>query len=166
MIKLDDHVGKMLVAFDIEVGCSPAFQGISTSNVSPPEIAAKLTDDLRKMFESYCDVHEWILNPVTVTVNPRTGIIKNAETRHKEFEDLLNRAQDAFADSNQQFEEELDLPENNRRGWWHVNGIRHDAHVLADSAREAIKKAQAAEKVGDWESATAHFLGETLPEVF
>lgn len=57
-------------------------------------------------------------------------------------------------------------PHNGTLGYWLVEGIRHDARCKARSAPEAVDKCIAAGAVGDWEAATAVFLGEELPEVF
>lgn len=55
-------------------------------------------------------------------------------------------------------------PDNDRDGFWFVDGIRHDATCRATSAREAIEKCS--EIVGDWESPEARFIGEEMPDVF
>jgi len=57
-------------------------------------------------------------------------------------------------------------PDNGKLGWWSVCGIRHSATAKASSAVEAVEKACKAGLVHDWEMATAHFIGETLPDVF
>ena len=56
-------------------------------------------------------------------------------------------------------------PNNGRKGWWAVRGLRHSAIVRASSAPEAVGKAEKAGAVGDWESGDAQFLGEGLPDV-
>lgn len=56
-------------------------------------------------------------------------------------------------------------PDNGRIGWWHVDGIRHSALVRASSAREAVDKALVDGAVGDWESPSARYMSDTLPDV-
>ena len=50
-------------------------------------------------------------------------------------------------------------------GFWFVSGIRHGAITRASSAEEAIRKSIDAGAVGDWESASADFIGVDMPEV-
>ena len=57
-----------------------------------------------------------------------------------------------------------DNPDNGRLGYWLVEGVRHAARTRASSAAEAITKC--ADEVGDWESPSATFIGEELPDVF
>lgn len=57
-------------------------------------------------------------------------------------------------------------PDNGKHGWWIVEGIRHSAYARAASAPEAIRKADEAGIVQDWEFPEARFWTEELPEVF
>lgn len=57
-------------------------------------------------------------------------------------------------------------PNNGRRGYWVVTGVRNTARTLASSAQEAIDKCVSTGAVGDWESPTAEFWTEQLPDVF
>lgn len=57
-------------------------------------------------------------------------------------------------------------PNNGTLGYWRVSGIRREATTRADSAPNAIAKCISAGAVGDWECATAEFIGVELPEVF
>jgi len=57
-------------------------------------------------------------------------------------------------------------PHNGTVGYWRVTGIRHEATAKAESAPDAIAKCIKAGFVGDWECATAEFIGVELPEVF
>lgn len=55
-------------------------------------------------------------------------------------------------------------PDNGKRGFWKVTGVRHSALVQSDSALNA--KDLASTLVGEWEICAIEFLGTTLPEVF
>lgn len=58
-------------------------------------------------------------------------------------------------------------PDNGKRGWWVVDGIRHHAYAQASSAMEAIAKASTAGLVDEsWEYPEARFWTEELPDVF
>ena len=57
-------------------------------------------------------------------------------------------------------------PDNGKTGWWIVDGIRHHAYARASSAPEAIAMAENAGLVQSWESPTARFWTEKLPDVF
>ena len=77
----------------------------------------------------------------------------------------LAAIQPAFAETEAKRHERIDShPDNGRAGFWHVEGIRHDARTRASSAREAIEKCS--DVVQSWECPAAHFLGNELPEVF
>lgn len=53
-----------------------------------------------------------------------------------------------------------------RDGWWIVDGIRHSARVRARTEAEAIKKAEEAGVVADLEMPTAKFWTKNLPDAF
>ncbi len=73
----------------------------------------------------------------------------------------------AFREADAAQNDELEAnPDNGKTGWWYVDGIRHDATCKASSAPEAVKKCADSGHVGSWESPTARFIGEELPDVF
>lgn len=77
----------------------------------------------------------------------------------------LKTMRPAFEAAEVERQERIDNhPDNGRTGFWIVEGIRHDARTVANSAREAIDKCS--EEVQSWESPEARFLGEELPDVF
>jgi hypothetical protein len=56
-------------------------------------------------------------------------------------------------------------PDNGKKGWWAVWGIRHTAFAQASNALEAIEACHKAEAVdSSWENPTASFVGEN-PQV-
>ena len=81
------------------------------------------------------------------------------------LEEAMEACRPAFEEAETECQERIDShPDNGRLGWWRVDGIRHDAHTRASSAREAIEKCS--EAVQSWESPEATFIGEELPDVF
>lgn len=80
--------------------------------------------------------------------------------------EVLKPIHDAFAEACKERHEKIaNHPDNGKAGWWLVDGIRNSAYVRASSAEEAIRKAEDADAVQDWEQPTANFHAAELGDV-
>lgn len=167
-IRLDDHVGEKLLAVDISCGCSPCFEVVVPATSNFDELIALLQKRVHLAIRETVGQVTWALEPLTVKVHGRSGIIKTPEERAQDIQKILDEVSDACGQAQDDLQKRIDEhPDNGKSGWWYLRGVRHQAHVRASSAREAVDKALAAEKVGDWELITVpDYLGIELPDVF
>ena len=122
-------------------------------------IIAKTDSDRAESIHTLSEMHRRHLES-----SPRCQTAQDALPSMKDLQESLGPV---FREAAEKREAELDAhPDNGKLGYWHVDGIRHDARCKASSAREAVDKCVADGAVGDWESPTATFIGEELPEVF
>jgi hypothetical protein len=167
--KLNDNVGKMLVALDISAGCSPFVRAIVPPTRMPPESYAEtlryaLDKALRDVLGD--DIEFALDEEIKVSIHPQSGIIKTQEDRDAAHRKILAEIQEMVAEGDKRHDLAMaNHPDNGKLGYWRVEGVRHNAIVKASSAPEAIEKALKTEAVGSWESPDATFIGEELPEV-
>jgi hypothetical protein len=166
-LDLDDHVGRTLLALDLNGGCSPTIQAILPGS-------ADLEEEVRNFnaaFQEFMDEQflpgkwEWVLDngKPKFSLHGRSKVIKPRAERSAEFDAMLAKLhglQDSAPPKPVTHEKDGTL------GWWRVDGVRHGAIVKASSAAEAIDKAVTSDAVGSWESPDAEWIGEELPEVF
>lgn len=166
-IDIDGHVGRTLLAIDIERVCSPAIQAILPAGANPDDAVR----EFNAAFAEFMDEHflpgkwEWSLDDgrSRFVLNARSGVIKSKEDRIAEFDKLLSAIHET-----QEASPPKPPPTHEKDGtlgWWHVDGVRHSAIVKASSAAEAVKLAEDADAVHSWESPDADWIGEELPNV-
>lgn len=165
-IELDDHVGRTLLAMDLNGACSPTIQAILPNGVDLNDVVR----DFNAAFTAFMDGYfpgewEWVLDngEPKFSLHGRSNVIKPREERIAEFSAMLARLHEL-----QEKTPPKPPPTHEKDGtlgWWRVDGVRHDAIVKASSAAEAIDKAVKADAVGSWESPDADWIGEELPEV-
>ena len=153
MKNLNENVGKLLIALNLNTGTTPTIETIKDSNIEPEKFLQDLNLAFKNLLEQHLGVTKNVLNkPLEFSLHTRTGIIKSAEERKKEWDTIL----DALHSIKEP--EKAPNPDDGKTGYWLVNGIRHSAVVLASTEKEAIKNAEP--DVQDWESPNACFKGE------
>lgn len=85
----------------------------------------------------------------------RKAFDKALDKLGKDWRRISDRRQKAMAED----------PNNGKKGWWRVSGVRHNALVRASSALEAVEKVEKKGAVGSWEYPSAEFIGTRLPDV-
>lgn len=170
-MNLDEHVGKKLIALNINITSSPTIEAIMPFYTQEHEIAKILQEHLRDAVDDLLGPNfAWTVSPLTVEVHPRTGVIKTLEERKAALKELCKMTQEdekAQKETERKFQYDLDNhPQNGKLSWWYVGGVRHEAHVRASSAREAYNKVIKSEIVGEWEATMPDYIGAELPDVF
>jgi hypothetical protein len=159
----DRHVGELEVRLEFSKirGCVPA--GTDTAR-----LLAGLRGDLEAVFKKHFADHElvWGEEFAQFECGFEPELIKTREEAAAAWEETRRVLGECWAAADERRQERLAAnPDNGKLGWWQVEGVRHDALVEASSAAEAVTKAIAAGKVGDWEAPEADYIGEELPEV-
>ena len=163
IMDLDKHIGKQLVRVDIEALASPAFEVILPAGMDAEKCIGELQTKLRECIASHFDCPlEWsITEEIKVSVLCST-IIAPLEEREKAFKDFMMQI---AVDGERQLQERMaNGPDNGKFGYWHVSGVRHDCYVKTYSAPTAIAKAIEKGPVDDWESPSAYYIGDKLPD--
>lgn len=165
-LDLDQHVGKLCVSFDFG-SISPTIVGAVAPETNVDELLAAIQDDLLAVLDKHLPAYSVALDRdlLKITDFRKPEIIRPREERDAELEESRAFLTDFFQVGEAARQEKLaNDPNNGKLGYWEVVGVRHDCIVHASSALEAIEKAS--DRVGDWESPDAHFIGEQMPEVF
>lgn len=158
------HVGEMEIRLDFEKvrGCVPA-------GTDPAKFLAALQADLSAALGKHFTDHELIWGDEFAKFEygwEEPEIIKTRKEAAADWEAARESMAQCFTDADERRAEQLAAdPNNGKQGYWRVEGVRHEAIVQASSATEAVGKAVVAQAVGDWESPTAMFIGEEMPEV-
>jgi hypothetical protein len=160
-----EHIGKKFLTVDVRSSLSPAFRTYIPADADEAALCRELQ---RRMQDAIRDVFgevDFPLEPAPTVEPLHCKLARPFEEEKAESDALLESLRESHIASHEARVAELKAnPDNGKDGWWSVDGIRHSAVVKATSALEAIEKAE--RHVGDWESPTVQFIGETLPEVF
>jgi len=162
------HVGQKLICIDIKSICSPALWAIVDKDVDAKKLVKTLERRLQEVVREVLGENiDWTMRPIEAEI-VKEEIIEPQEIRNQKFNDAMKEIQEDAQKADDRLNEEIENhPDNGKTGWWYISGIRHEAHVKASSAREAIDKAIKSDKIGDWEiCCVPTFVGEKTPEVF
>lgn len=164
---MDEHVGMLRLMLDLHAGMSPTITAIVDPTVSPQVVADFITRDIHEAIRRHIGTYtDNTVDGIRVTVHPATGIIKTQAEERADFKSQLEAIHVSLRHADEKRHiATMEHPDNGKRGFWHVKGIRHNCIVKnVSSAQEAIDKAS--EMVGSWESPEASFIGEEMPDVF
>lgn len=165
---MDEHVGKKLLRVDLNASCSPCITAIMAPDADLEVIAELLSADLDDMLRDRLGEYEWCLqSSPKFTVRPGSGIIKPEAEQRAEWRSHLEKIHEATAAADiERTRRRADNPDNGKRGWWRVDGIRNSCLVgNVSTEQEAIDKAAVAGQVHEWETPDASFVGVDLGEV-
>jgi Icc-related predicted phosphoesterase len=120
------------------------------------------------------DQESFRIGRTTILSNQRGYPNENIDNYHSDYiyklrnrEESLKHVQDTFAEyggfsfHNQDFGNH---PDNGKKGYWQVIGVRHQALVQTNHAERAIKLAK--DSVHEWELSDVKYIGKSLPDVF
>ena len=156
----DKFIGEQSMYLDAD-GLSPLFRCIIPSNADHVAVVDAIVADIRAVLEKHCIAVEFtsdICDHNILRVSHVETIVSKAEQSER-WDQNLREIQQGAAKAHEAYQQQLrDNPDNGKSGYWHVDGVRHDAFVLASSDQEAIDKA--ADVVGSCESPSVYYVGE------